>query len=186
MTVFLKSATIALFCMATMAHSADPMRLTFGDREYIHRWSEDGQHEFTPPAEPDLKKWQHMITVNVHDKVRNGEQLAQLANSVVGNYQRAGKILRTDSKPRTTKSEAEHLIVAILAAPGVMEAVFARVRLVDGVGIVAVYSQREYGDKAAAVVGEWIQKNGAAVEKTLMSWEGMPGAAKLNALPRSK
>ena len=82
MTSILKAATIALICMLTSAHAADPMKLTFGDREYVHRWSKDGQHEFTPPSEPDLKKWQHMVTVNIHDKVRNGDQLAQLANVV--------------------------------------------------------------------------------------------------------
>ena len=168
------------------AHAADPLKLSFGGQEYVHRWSKDGQHEFTPPSEPDLKVWRHMVTVNVHDKVRNGEQLAQLANGVVGNYQRAGKILRTDSKPRTKDSEAEHLVVAFLAGRGVMEAAFARVRLVDGVGTVTVYSQREYGDKATAVIGEWVQNNGAAIEKTLMSWNGMPAIPRLNALPPSK
>src|SRR3954469_11498893 len=104
--VIASAFAFALATSAGLASAADSMKLTFGGQEFIHRWSKDAQHEFTPPAEPDLKSWRTMVTLNVHDKVRNGEQLAQLANSVLGNYQRAGKILRTDSKPRTANSEA--------------------------------------------------------------------------------
>lgn len=176
----------SLALIAAGAHAADPMTLGFGGKEYVHRWSNDGQHEFTPPSEPDLQKWRHMVTLNVHKEVRNGDQLAQLANGVMGNYQKAGKILGTHSKPRTKNAEAEHLIVAILAARGVVEAVFARAKLVDGVGVVVVYSQREYGDKAADVTGAWLAKNGASVEKTLMTWDRFPRVAALDALPVTK
>ena len=51
--------------------------------------------------------------------------MAEVANRVVSNYERAGKILRTDSKPRTDKAEAEHLLVAILINPQFLEAAFA-------------------------------------------------------------
>jgi len=163
-----------------------PMTLSFGGNPYVHRWSQKGQNEFTPPAESDLSKWRDMVTVNVHDKVGNGEQLATLANGVLGNYQGHGKILRTDSRPRTPQREAEHLIVAILSASGVMEAVFARVMLVEGKGVVVVYSHRAYGKDPAAVIGPWLQSKGQSVEDALMSWNGLPKLAAIKALPQAK
>ena len=165
---------------------ARPMTLSLGGVQYVHRWSQKGQNEFTPPAETDLSKWRDMVTVNVHDKVTNGDQLATLANTVLGNYQGHGKILRTDSKPRTPGHEAEHLVVAILSASGVMEAVFARVMLVEGRGVVLVYSHRAYGKDPAAVVGPWLQSKGQSVEDTLMSWKGLPKLAAIKALPQAK
>ena len=116
----------------------------------------------------------------------NGEQLADLANRVLGNYRSHGKIMRTDSKPRTAQRPAEHLIVALLANQDLVEAVFPRVVLVDGVGIVAVTSHRAYGKGAAEAIGEWLKANGPAREGTLMSWGKIPSAAVLKQLPQSK
>jgi len=162
------------------------MSLRFGGTDYVHRWSQKGQNEFTPPAQPDLAKWRDMVTLNVHDNVGNADQLANLANGVLGNYQRHGRILRTDSRPRTPQRPAEHLIVAILAAPGVAEAVFARVVLVEGKGVVVVYSHRAYGKDAAASIGSWLQSKGQSVETTLMAWQAMPKLAQLRALPQAR
>jgi hypothetical protein len=61
--------------------------LSFGGVDYLHRWSKNGQNEFTPKGQEDLAKWQDMITINVHEGVVNGDQLADLANRVLGNYQ---------------------------------------------------------------------------------------------------
>jgi hypothetical protein len=158
--------------------------LSFGGVDYLHRWSKNGQNEFTPKGQEDLAKWQDMITINVHEGVVNGDQLADLANRVLGNYQGAGKILRTDSKPRTPQREAEHLAVALLRTPTFLEAVFARFVLVDGVGYVMVYSHRIY-NKDAAKIGEWIQANGPSLETTLMGWKSMPTLAALKTLPQN-
>jgi hypothetical protein len=187
----LRSMTIAVLLLGSWQAMAKdpvapkPMTLSFGGVEYVHRWSQKGQNEFTPPAQPDLKKWRDMVTVNVHDQVRNGDQLAALANGVLGNYQRAGKIVRTDSKPRTPQREAEHLIVAVLAADGVMEAAFARVMLVEGKGVIVVYSHRAYG-KDVASLGPWLESKGEATETTLMAWNKLPKLADIKALPQSK
>ena len=166
--------------------AAKPMTLGFGGVQYVHRWSQKGQNEFTPPAETDLSKWRDMLTLNLHDKVSNGDQLAALANGVLGNYEANGKIVRTDSKPRTPGHEAEHLIVAILTAPGVMEAVFARLMLVEGKGVIVVYSHRAYGKDAAAVIGPWLQAKGESTEGTLMAWNRLPRLADIRALPQAK
>jgi hypothetical protein len=185
----LASALLLLAALPAAAREgapARPMSLDFGGVQYLHRWSQKGQNEFTPPAQADLSKWRDMVTVNLHDKVGNGDQLAALANGVLGNYQGAGKILRTDSKPRTPGHEAEHLVVAILSAPGVMEAAFARVKLVEGKGVVLVYSHRAYGKDAAQAIGAWLQSKGPSVEASLMAWNGLPKLAAIRALPQAK
>ena len=160
--------------------------LTFGGNVYLHRWSKSSQHEFTPEGDGDLSRWRDMVTMNTHDTVRNGDQLAALANSVLNNYQTHGKIVRTDSKPRTPQRPAEHLIVAILGNPGFLEAAFARIVLVDGVGEAVVYSHRIYGKEAGRLMGEWLQANGASIEKSLMAWDGIPTPGSLRSLPQSK
>ena len=160
--------------------------LSFGGMDYIHRWSKDGQNEFTPQSDPDLSRWRDMVTINVNASVRNGDQLAELANRVLGKYQSNGKIIRTDSRPRTAQRPAEHLIVAILGDPEFLEAAFARFVLIDGVGFVAVYSHRIYGKEAGPPMSAWLESNGPPTEKTLMAWDKMPTLAALKQLPQSK
>jgi hypothetical protein len=164
---------------------ADAATLTFGGTVYLHRWSKNGQNEFTPPNDKDLDRWRDMVTINVNETVRNGDQLAVLAHSILANYQKHGKIVRTDSKPRTPQRSAEHLIVAILGDATLLEAVFARIVLIDGVGMVAVYSHRVYGREAAGPIGEWMQTNGPTIEKNLMTWDKIPAPAALKRLPQS-
>ena len=125
----------------------------FRGTDFLHRWSKAGQHEFTPSDQPDLASWRDMVTLNVHEAVSSGEQLAGVANQVLGNYQRHGKILQTRSQPRTPARPAEHLIVAVLGQTGFLEAAFARCLLNEGMGMVAVYSHRVYGKAAGPAIG---------------------------------
>lgn len=157
--------------------------VTFNGTEFLHRWSKDGQHEFTPKGEDDLARWSSMVTINVHHGATTGDQLADVANRVLGNYQQAGKIIRTDSKPRTPKTEAEHLAVVMLPNPEFLEVAFARVLLHDGHGTVVVYSKRVYGAKAGNEMSAWLRQNGPDVEEALMAWTGIPSQAVLKALP---
>lgn len=166
--------------------AAKPMTLQFGGRDFVHRWSKNNQNEFTPPPETDLTKWQDMVTLDLHPTVHNGDQLAELANRVLGNYQSHGKIVRTASKPRTAQAEAEHLIVAVLQAPGVLEAAFARVVLVDGTGYVVVYSHRIYGASAGNAMSDWLKSEGPRAESALMTWDKIPKPAAVRALPQSR
>ena len=180
---------LAFVALAPAAHSTaqprttGPLTLTFSGTDFIHRWSKDAQHEFTPKGEEDLAKWSTMVTINVHDSARTGEQLADVANRVLGNYQQSGKVIRTDSKPRTGKSEAEHFAVVLVPHPAFLEAAFARFLIHDGRGVVAVYSKRFYGDAGRNEMGVWLQKNGSDVERALMAWTGLPSHAALKALP---
>ena len=160
--------------------------LSFAGVDYLHRWSRAGQHEFTPRSDADLERWQDMVTINVHDAVRNGDQLANAANQVLGKYQSRGNIMRTDSRPRTPQRPAEHLIVAVLGSPGFLEAAFARFALVDGIGVVTVYSHRIYGTAVGDAMSAWLNANGAAMEQKLIAWDRMPSVSALRQLPQSR
>lgn len=162
------------------------MTLRFGNVDYLHRWSKDGQNEFTPKSDPDLATWQDMVTINVFEKVATGEQLAEVANRIVGNYEAKGKIIRTDAKPRTKDQPAEYLIVAALGDPAFLEAAFARLFLRDGVGYAVVRSHRIYGKAAGPAMSAWLEANGPETEKMLMGWDKAPSLDALKRLPQSK
>jgi hypothetical protein len=176
--------TSVIVCLALSGGSA----LSFNGEEFLHRWSQKGQHEFTPKGQEDLKKYTDMMTINVFDGVKDGEALAQLANGVLGNYQKNGHIMRTLSKPRTAGSEAEHFVVAMLQAPNVWEVAFARVLMFEGRGVVTVYSKRFYGEGDAPndAMTVWFKANAVKIEKVLVSWQGIPSREVLNKLPESR
>ncbi|MCP9820728.1 hypothetical protein KBZ18_14680 [Synechococcus sp. Cruz-9H2] len=155
------------------------LSLSFGGQRYWLRFSAGGQHEFTPGEQSDLTTWRDMVTLNVHENVRNDDQLAGLANGVLANYRQAGRIIRTASQPRTAARPAEHLIVALLAGTGLAEAAAARVLLVDGVGVVVVRSHRAYGAQAVVSVADWLTANGPGLETSLMTWSVKPTPAQL-------
>jgi len=167
--------------------SQDSKMLTIDWRgtAFQHRWSRDGQHEFTPDSSANLASWRDMLTLNLHEAVKDGEQLATVANQVLGNYRQHGKILQTRSTPRSAERPAEHLIVAVLGTPKLLEAVFARCLLRDGVGLIAVLSHRVYGQAAGPQMSDWLRLNGPQTELALMAWDGMPAVAGLKRLPRS-
>jgi hypothetical protein len=100
--------------------------LNFDGRLYVHRWSKTGQNEFTPENDKDLERWHDMVTINVHAGVRNGDQLAELANAVLGNYQKARERSSVLIQSQELRSDRGHLIVALLGNPGLLEAAFAR------------------------------------------------------------
>lgn len=159
--------------------------ISFRGTPFVHRWSKGGQHEFTPAESADLASWRDMLTLNVHDAVVRGEQLADLANKVFDNYHRSGKVLQTRSIPRTVARPAEHLIVAVLGTPDLLEATFARCLLHEGIGVVAVVSHRVYGKAAGPQMSDWLRGNGPPVEQALMAWAALPSVASLNRLPTS-
>ncbi len=161
------------------------MQISFNGSTYLHRWSKDGQNEFTQKNEPDLEKWHEMVTINVYPSVKTGEQLAATASQVVANYQEHGKIIKTDSKPRTPTHPAEHLAIAVLGTPEFLESVFARFYLVDNTGVAVIYSHRTYGAKVGPQVSTWLHDTGPGIEKTLMSWTQIPKVSELEKLPQS-
>jgi hypothetical protein len=178
--------TVTVVLAGSIVAATGGETISFNGTTYIHRWSDRDQNEYTPQGEDDLSAWKSMVTINVHDWARNGDQLAELANRVLGNYQATGKVLRTDSKPRTKDHEAEHFAAVLMGNPKFLEAVFARLALVEGRGVAIVYSKRFYGAAVGNEMSAWLAKNGEPVEKALMSWTGMPSLAALKALPQAK
>jgi hypothetical protein len=78
-----QACAAALAGLVLPLHAAAPLALRFRDTEYVHRWSRQGQHEFTPPGDTDLARWNDMLTLNLHTGVAQGEQLAGVANQVL-------------------------------------------------------------------------------------------------------
>src|SRR6476659_3209488 len=149
----LRCAAVALAALSItgtgLTGKEESSAFVFKGVEYFHRWSKSEQHEFTPAKQEDLEHWSDMITINGYPAVDDGDKLAETANAVLGNYERAGaKVLRTNSVPRTEERPAEHFISALFTRPDFAEAAFARFKLVDGEGHSFVYSHRFYGDKA--------------------------------------
>jgi hypothetical protein len=171
-------ASLAAGSMAVASAGQAQPTLVFGGETYVHRWSQAGQHEFTPAGQEDLGAWTDMFTVNVHSATRDGDALASVANGVLSNYEGAGRILRTNSVPRTAAAPAEHFIAAVLGNASFLEAAFARIVLVDGTGVVLVYSRRVYGRAAGDAMSAWLEANGERMESQLMSWTGAPAVVR--------
>lgn len=178
-------ASLAVPVLPAWAQKTDEMTLPFRGASFVHRWSQGDQHEFTPANDADLKTWRDMITLNVHPQTTTGEQLAEVANKVLSNYQQHGKILQTRSVPRTAQRPAEHLIVAVLGTPQLLEATFARCVLHEGTGLIAVVSHRVYGKAAGPEMSQWLAAQGAQTEQALMAWDKLPGIDRLKRLPKN-
>lgn len=154
------------------ADAKSKLILNFNQTDYVHRWSQNDQHEFTPPGQDDLSKWTDMLTINFYPQVNEAEGLAMVANQVLENYKtQQGRILRTVSVPRTIKKPAEHLIVVVFGRPTFLEAVEARFKLVNGKGVSIIYSYRVYGKEVGPAMSAWLKENGPSIEKALMGWE---------------
>jgi len=164
---------------AALAHGAAPTvdpipPLSFDGIQYLHRWSGLDQFEFTPEGQEDLDHFADMLTVDPYMMVKDGDGLAKMANGVLANYKKSRAIiLGTHSVPRTPEKPAEHFIAAVFGRPDFLEAVFARFRMVDGVGCAYVYSHRLYG-KAGPEMSKWLSAHGQQVEKALMNAEDLP------------
>ncbi len=150
-------------------HQAKPT-YTFAKQTFVHRFTKGNLHEFTPKSQPNLQKWTDMITVNDYPDVKSGEDLAAKANGVLQTY-KANKavIVRTDSRPRTEKGPAEHLVVVLFPRPDFIEASFARFVMNGSAGASMVFSHRIYGKKAGDAMSKWLLQNGEKTEKELMT-----------------
>jgi hypothetical protein len=186
-------ALIVVACLplhARETHAADTAAkplFVFQGLDYVHRWSQNDQHEFTPQGQEDLDKWTDMITINVYPSAHDGDALAGKANAVLDNYKsHNGRVLRTNSVPRTPDRPAQHFIAVVFGRPNFIEMAFASFKLVDDVGCSIVYSHRIYGAKVGDQMSAWLEHNGPKMEKTLMEWSDIPSPASLRELPRKE
>jgi len=169
------------------ADTKNKISLNFNRTEYVHRWSQNDQHEFTPPGQEDLSKWTDMLTINFYPQATDGESLARIANQVLGNYQaQKGIVLKTSSVPRTAEKPAEHLIAVVFGRPTFIEAVQARFKLVGGKGVGIIYSHRVYGNEVGPAMSNWLKENGPSIEKALMAWEVPASISSLQRSPAAK
>lgn len=130
------------------AATAATPAFVFGGVSYLNRWSQNDQYEFTPEGQEDLEKWSDMITMNVYPSAHDGDALSAKANAVLTNYKsHDGRMLRTNSVPRTPDQPAQHFIAVVFGRPNFIEVAFVRFKLVGGAGCSIVYSHRIYGEK---------------------------------------
>jgi hypothetical protein len=180
------AATIEIAGDTPAATAAKP-GFVVGGVGYLHRWSQNDQHEFTPEGQEDLDKWSDMITINFYPNTHDGDALAAKANAVLENYKsHQGMVLRTKSVPRTQDRPAEHFIAVVFGRPNFIEVAFARFKLVDGAGCSIVYSHRIYGEKIGDKMSAWLNDNAPKIERTLMEWNNIPSPASLRELPRKE
>ncbi|MBC8063550.1 MAG: hypothetical protein H7Y17_01870 [Chlorobia bacterium] len=171
----LLAGILILLPMTTPDPPQGKPNFTFGKQTYVHRYTKGNLLEFTPKAQSNLKKWTDMVSINDYPDARDGDGLAGKANAVLENYKAAkAVIVKTDSKPRTEKKPAEHLIVVLFPQPDFIEAAFARFVMNSGVGVSVVYSHRIYGKKAGDAMSKWLLQNGEKYEKELMAMPSVP------------
>jgi hypothetical protein len=169
------------------AAAAAKPAFVFAGAGYLRRWSMNDQHEFTPEGQEELDKWSDMITINVYPSAHDGDALAAKANAVLENYKsHQGRVLRTNSVPRTPDRPAEHFIAVVFGRPNFIEATFARFKMLEGAGCSIVYSHRIYGEKVGDEMSAWLRDNGPKMERMLMEWNDIPSPASLRQLPRKE
>jgi hypothetical protein len=160
-------------------------KLTFDGVEYVHRGTMSGRSDFTPAAQAGMDTWRDRVTIIVRENVTSGDQLSGIAGNLVATVSDLGEVVRTNSVANQAQ-ETEHFFAATLQGKDFTQAAFARLALVEGKGMVVVYSHRSYGEHSAEASTEWMDRNGEAIEAELMSWTGMPKLAQLRALPQAK
>ncbi len=163
-------ANPAILANAQARPSPSSRELRFDNVRFLHRWSKGGQHEFTPEGDEDLARWSTMVTINRHAAVKNGDQLADVANRVAENYKRNGRIIRTASRQAGPNFDVEHLAVVIFVRPEFSETAFTRFMLADGAGFAVTYSKRIHDRAAGPKMAEWLQTNGQRTEAVLLAW----------------
>jgi hypothetical protein len=167
---FLSGLAITLGSPSAFAQAVAKPALQFDNVRFIHRWSKDGQHEFTPEGEDNLAKWTHMVTINRHPAVKNADQLTEIANRTVENYRRNGLVMKTSSKPPAAGRTVEHLAVAVMGRPEFIEAAFTRFILANGTGFALTYSHRINERTAGPKMSAWFSANAQRKENALLGW----------------
>ncbi len=142
------------------------------------------QYEFTPAGQENLSRWTDMMTLRRYIRVKDGQDLAAIANGVLERYKRYGaKALRTASVPRTKTRPAEHLIVVVFGQPSFLEAAFARFYIADGIGRSQIYSHRIYGQKVGNQMSAWLKAHGPSAEKAVMDFRSKVALTSLGKKP---
>jgi len=141
----------------------------FNGRTYQHRWSNGGQHEFTPTGQEDLSSWMDMLTLWVDPRVRDAASLASEVDRVVASYRKInGQNLNVFFIPNGSERSGEYFISARLGNSPVVEFVAARFVLHETQGVGIMYSHRIYGPSAAERLIPWMESHGPELAVVLL------------------
>ena len=83
--LFLLQTTVGGFVLQTAGMREKGGAFSFAGVKYLHRYTKDNQHEYTPNGQEDLKTWTDMVTILLYPKANDGEALAATANAVLEN-----------------------------------------------------------------------------------------------------
>lgn len=156
--------------------SAQPA-LDFDGKRYLHRYSKDGQHEFTPAGQEDLQRWQEMMTLVVKADF-DAERRRQWAEAMAAVYKEKGLLIQADQPPG-----GEYRMLGVLSAPGVVEVNFVRV-MPYGSGAMAVMVQRRFYGEESRQMADWVRDNTPRLSGLLVEWQP-PSESVVGALPQS-
>jgi hypothetical protein len=123
------------------APRAQEQDLTFDGTRYSRRCSREPQHEYTPAGQDDLSTWNDMVTLIGYPNAKTPGQMAMVAHELVSIYTgHSARVMRVDAIPATQETAAMYFVVALFIHSTFVEAVFARLELVDGEGAAVLYS----------------------------------------------
>lgn len=180
---------VALAVCATAAAkpAAKPaLKFGFDGTDYVHRsTTTNGRSDFTPASQPG-DTWRDRVTIVVRENVTTSDELSSIANNLLATVGDLGEVVRAESAANPRTQETDHFFAARMQASNYTQASFARVALIEGKGMLIVYSHRSYGEHSAESSTGWMDRNGEATERALMAWTGMPKIAQLRALQPSK
>jgi hypothetical protein len=149
--------------------------IRFAGADYFYRWANNVLFEFTPRGQGDLNHWTDMVSIAVYRNATDANGLLNVATTVLDtNKQNHGVVLSTNSTTATPTKPIEYYISVALGTPNLLESVFQRFVLIEGVGYGMIYSHRIYGQKVGDQMSPWLKENGPSTEKSLMSYDPIP------------
>lgn len=143
--------------------SAQPA-LDFDGKRYLHRYSKNGQHEFTPAGQEDLQRWQEMMTLVVQPGF-DAARTRQWAEAMAAGYKEKGLLIQADQPPG-----GEYRMHGVLGAPGMVEVNFVRI-MPHGGGALAVLVQRRFYGEESRQMADWVRDNTPRISGLLVDWQ---------------
>lgn len=151
--------------------------LNFDGKRYLHRYSKNGQHEFTPAGQEDLQRWQEMLTLVMRPGA-DAENTRQWAEAMAAGYKEKGLLVQADQPPG-----GEYRMLGVLGAPGMTEVNFVRV-MPHGSGAMTVLVQRRFYGEESRQMADWVRDNSPRLSGLLVDWQP-PAESQIKALPES-
>jgi hypothetical protein len=157
--------------------------INFKGIEYRNTYSRNDTYRFTPKGQ-EVVGCSDQIDIHVYPNAKDvNDILSYFKADFVKYYQGSGaKILKTYYVPKTEKKEAEHFILEIVPTRYYTEFIFARLKMIDGIGCEITYSHYTRGEKSEDEVSVWLRDNGQASEQALMNWDKIPSPKELKSL----